>query len=216
MIEASPRPSLNPARRPGTALYQAPSPPVKAPFPTLIVLGMVAACAHIAADAPRPAPRTKVLFGQPEDYAEFSLIGGEDWERDAVLSTMRNFIVKLADRRLPAGFSLKITFTEMELSDSGYRVVGGGMATKGRDLPALIVPIPRSPVLKFTFSVRDASGTVVRQGTADLRNADFGAASTTRTSDSLRFEKAMLSGWASEALRDLKPAPAPAQGRMMG
>lgn len=212
MIESAQWFSLNPARMPATA----PSPSVKASFLTLIVLGMVAACAHNPADAPKPAPRTDVIFGQPESYAGFSLQGGEDWGRDAVLSTMRQFIAKLADRRLPAGFSLRITFTEIELSDSGYRVVGGGMASKGQGALALIVPIPRSPVLKFTYSVRDASGTEVRRGTEDLRDADLGTASMTDTSDRLRFEKAMLSDWAAETLRDLKPAPAPAQGRMMG
>jgi len=212
MIESAPRFSPNPPRMPATAPFLS----VKASFLTLVVLGTVAACAHDPADAPKPAPRTEVIFGRPEGYAGFSPQGGEDWGSDAVLSTMRKFIVKLADRRLPAGFSLRITFTEIELSDSGYRVVGGGLASKGQGAPALIVPIPRSPVLKFTYSVRDASGTEVRRGTGDLRDADLGSASMTDTSDRLRFEKAMLSDWASQTLRDLKPAPAPAQGRMMG
>ena len=124
------------------------------------VLGIVAAFALRAADAPKPAPRTEVAFDNPENYADGNLTYGPDWCRDDCFSTIRGYLVKLADHVLPDGYSLKITFTDMDLGNRDSRHVRADSGV---------------PASEFTYAVTDSSGTVVRRGTENLMHCwDFG------------------------------------------
>ena len=40
---------------------------------------------------------------------------GPDWYHEAVFSTLQNFLVQQGGEMLPAGYSLKITFTDIDL-----------------------------------------------------------------------------------------------------
>ena len=60
------------------------------------------------------------------------------------------------------------------------------------------------PAFKFTYTVTDASGKVVKNGSENLRDGSFQYRLTIDTSDPLRYEKAVLSDWAHSALRGLK------------
>jgi hypothetical protein len=156
---------------------------------------MVAAFALRAADAPKPAPRTEVIFDKPENYSDRNLSYGPDWYHEDVFSTMRSFLVKLTDQVLPDGYNLKITFTDIDLGNRDSRHVRADSGV---------------PVLEFTYSVTDSSGAVVRQGTENLRHYwDFGnyllGIDTADTAGiELRFEKAMLKDWAYAKLADLR------------
>ncbi len=143
--------------------------------------------------ATNPVPRVEIVFDNPEKYTDKMLSFGPDWYHEAVFSTLQNFLVKMCDQMLPAGDSLKITFTEIDL---GNRDSEHDPATPGL------------PAFEFTYVVRDASGVVAKQGTENLRNyTDYGnyliSIPTADTAGiKLRFEKAMLKYWASNTLRD--------------
>ena len=60
------------------------------------------------------------------------------------------------------------------------------------------------PAFKFSYTVTDASGRVVKQGTENIRDLDFQMKLTINTDDPLRYEKADLDDWAHSALGSLK------------
>jgi hypothetical protein len=145
--------------------------------------------------ATRPAPRVEILFDKPEGYTDRMLSYGPDWFHEAVFSTLQNFLVKLGDQLLPAGYSLKITFTDIDIG--------------GRD-SAKVPASSGLPAFEFTYEVKDGAGTVVKQGAEKLRNyTDFeNQLLSIPTADTagmkLRFEKAMLKSWLTRTVEDLK------------
>jgi len=143
----------------------------------------------------KPASRIEVVFDNPESYTDRRLSFDADWYHEDIFSAIRSFLVKLTDQMLPDGYSLKITFTDIDL---GHRDSSHVPAASG------------SPAFEFTYSVTDASGAVVKHGTENLRHYwDFGnylpSVGTADTAGiELRFEKAMLKEWADTRLADLK------------
>lgn len=162
-------------------------------------LAMAAACALHAADTATPAARTKVLFDHPENFKDVK--DGDlatDKGRDAILARIREYLVGRADSLLPGGDRLTITFTDIDLAGD-FEPWRGPQWSDVR----VVKPI-YPPAFKFSYSVTDTAGKVVKQGTEDIRDLSFQTRITIDTSDSLRYEKDILDDWARSTLRDLK------------
>ncbi len=164
----------------------------------VVLFGLVAPLTLSAAPATKAPSRTEVIFDQPDKFTdvkdgEF----GTDKGRDAILEQIREFIVERADKTLPAGQKLAITFTDIDLAGD-YEPWRGAQFSDVR-----IVKSIYPPRLSFTFKVTDAAGKVVKEGKEKLIDLAFDMRLTINRQDPLHYEKDILMDW----LRDLPRAP---------
>jgi hypothetical protein len=163
------------------------------------VLGLVAACALSAADSAKPASHTQVIFDHPENFTDVKDGSNPtDRGRDAILSTLSSFLVDRADRLLPEGYSLRITFTDIDLAGD-FEPWHGPQFSDVRFVKSIY-----PPAFKFTYVVTDPSGRVVKQGAENIRDLTFQNRLTIDNSDPLRYEKDILDEWTRSNLRNLK------------
>jgi hypothetical protein len=166
-------------------------------FPAALAM-LVASSLH-AADPASPTAQTQVIFEHPEKFTDVK--DGSiptDKGRDEILSRIRTFLVDRAASLLPAGDTLAITFTDIDLAGD-FEPWRGSRWSDVR-----IVKSIYPPEFKFTFAVRDASGRAVKQGAEDIRDMNFDMRVVGDSNDTLRYEKDILSDWARSTLRDLK------------
>jgi hypothetical protein len=163
------------------------------------MLGLASASALHAADSPRDAARTDVIFDHPEKFTDVKDSDfPTDKGRDEILSRIRNYLVYRTASLVPEGDRLTITFTDIDLAGD-FEPWRGPQWSDVRIVKAIY-----PPAFKFSYSVTDASGRVVKQGTEDIRDINFQTRVTLDTNDSLRYEKDILDDWARSTLRDLR------------
>jgi Protein of unknown function (DUF3016) len=169
-------------------------PTTHALFALAAILGLLAPLR--ASDTQKPAPRTEVVFDNPDSFTDWKL-STDPWYRDSVFSAVRSYLAKVANPMLPDGYSLRITITDIDL---GHRA-------------SLHIPSNSgAPAFDFTYSVTDPSGKVVRTGTEDLRHYwDFGnyrysVETTDILTQVIQHEKPMLKDWACTKLAGLAKA----------
>jgi hypothetical protein len=81
-----------------------------------IFLGLAAGALY-ASDSKAATSRINVVFDHPENFSDVKDRAlPTEKGRDEILSNIRNFIVDRADRILPAGDALTITFTDIDLA----------------------------------------------------------------------------------------------------
>ena len=162
------------------------------------VLALSAACALRAADTPRGATRTDVIFDHPENFTDVKDSDfPTDKGRDEILSRIRSYLVYRTASLVPEGDRLTVKFTDIDLAGD-YEPWRGPQWSDVRVIKAIY-----PPTLKFSYSVTDASGRVVKQGTEDIRDMNFQTRVTIDSTDTLRYEKDILDEWARSTLRDL-------------
>jgi Protein of unknown function (DUF3016) len=162
------------------------------------IIGLAAAGALNAAD--NPAPRTVVTFEHPENFTDVK--DGylpTDKGRDAILATLRGFLVDRTQSLVPKGYRLTITFTDIDLAGEFEP-----WHNPPYDIRYLRAVYP--PAFKFTYSVTDASGKVVKSGSENIRDVSYQMRVAIDVSDPLRYEKDILAEWARSALRGLPKA----------
>ena len=163
------------------------------------ILGFAAAGAlHAGAG---PAPRTEVIFDHPEKFTDVKdSYSPSDKGRDAILGNIRSFLVHRTESLVPEGYKLTITFSNIDLA-------GDFEPWRGPQFDDVrIVKSIYPPAFKFTYSVTDRTGKVVKEGSEDIRDLDFQIRMPIDLSDPLRYEKDILGDWARSNLRDLKKA----------
>jgi hypothetical protein len=167
-------------------------------------LHLFSACLGLAAGAlcateARAAARTDVIFDHPENFTDVKdSVFPTDKGRDSILSNIRSFIVDRASRILPDGYAFRITFTDIDLA---------GDFEPGRGAQWDDVRIVRSiypPAFKFSYSVADPAGKVVKQGSENIRDMTFETRIALDRNDPLHYEKDMLDDWLRVNLRNLK------------
>lgn len=148
--------------------------------------------------AAAPAPKTEVIFDHPEKFTDVrdSYVATEKG-RDAILDTLRSYLVRNTEHLIPDGDKLTITFTDIDLAGE-YEPWRGAQYDDVR-----IVKDIYPPAFKFTYSVTDPSGKVIRQGSENIRDMNFQMRLTIDPSDPLRFEKDILGEWARSKLAGL-------------
>lgn len=164
-----------------------------------MALGMALTLAARAADLPVPTVRVNVIFDHPENFTDVKDSNmPTDSGRDAILSRLREFLVREASRTLPAGDDLTITFTDIDLAGD-FEPWRGPQWDEVR-----VVKDIYPPAFKFTYSITDSSGKVLKQGTENIRDLNFQTRLVLDTSDTLRYEKDILKDWVRATIRGLK------------
>jgi len=157
---------------------------------TLVLLGLAAPLALCAAEVAKAPVRTEVVFEQPEKFIDVKDSDfGTDKGRDAILERIREYIVERADKALPAGQKLLITFTDIDLAGE-YEPWRGPQFSDVR-----IVKSIYPPRLKFSYKITDVAGKAVKEGQEDLRDLAFEMRLTADRQDTLRYEKDILRDW---------------------
>jgi hypothetical protein len=163
---------------------------------TLVLLGLAAPLALRAAEVAKASARTDVVFEQPEKFTDVKDSDfGTDKGRDAILERLRESIVERADKALPAGQKLVITFTDIDLAGE-YEPWRGPQFSDVR-----IVKSIYPPRLKFSYKITDAAGQAVKEGNEDLRDLAFEMRLTADRQDTLRYEKDILRDWIGTVTR---------------
>ena len=151
-----------------------------------------------AADSPKPV-RAEIVFDHPEKFTDVK--DGympTDKGRDGILEQLRRHLVSQADYYIPEGCKLSMTFTDIDLAGD-FEPWRGPTWSDVR-----IVKSIYPPAFKFTWTVTNSAGKVVKQGTEDMRVLDFEMIITLDGQDPLRYEKAILDDWMRSNLRDVK------------
>jgi hypothetical protein len=162
-------------------------------------LGLLVACALHAANPPKPAPRTEVIFDHPENFTDVK--DGEfptDRGRDGILARIREHLVERTASLVPEGDRLTITFTDIDLAGD-FEPWRGPQWSEIR-----VVKTIYPPAFKFSYKVADSSGRVIRQGSEDIRDLNFQMRAVLDATDTLGYEKDILDDWARSTLGDLR------------
>lgn len=168
------------------------------PCLTLVLLGLAAPLALKAGEVTKAPARTAVVFEKPETFTDVKDGDfGTDKGRDSILEEIKTFIVDRADKALPTGQKLVVTFTDIDLAGE-YEPWRGPQFSDVR-----IVKSIYAPRFKFSYKVTDATGKTIKEGNEDIRDLAFDMRLTIDRQDPLRFEKDILKDWIGSTL----PAP---------
>lgn len=136
-----------------------------------------------------------VTFTNSDQYADMPFTQSG---KDEVLNSLRNHFEKLG-AKLPAGQDLKIDVSDVDLAGSieparastnaDFRILRGGADW---------------PMIKFKFVVEGA-GKVIKSGEARVTDLNYlRGFNHYRSSESLRYEKAMLDDWFARHIASAK------------
>lgn len=165
---------------------------------TVVLFGLVAPLALNAAPATKAPARTEVIFEQPDKFTDVKDGDfGTEKGRDAILDQLREFMVERAEKILPVGQKLVVTFTDIDLAGE-YEPWRGPQFSDVR-----IVKSIYPPRFNFSYKLTDAAGKVVKEGKEQLRDLAFDMRLTMDRQDPLRYEKDILKDW----LRDVTRTP---------
>ncbi len=162
----------------------------------LLTLTLAGTAAAYAANTKVPTTRVEVNFTEPEKFTDVKDSSfGTEKGRDATLEEFRDFISNRADKLLPKGDKLTVTFEDIDLAGE-YEPWRGPRLDDVR-----IVKDIYPPRMKFTYKVTNASGAVVKEGEKSLSDLAFMMRLTIDRQDPLRYEKDMLNEWMQADLR---------------
>jgi hypothetical protein len=166
-----------------------------------LIAGLVTAGGVRAADS--ADSRVQVVFNHPDKFTDIKYDANDnDSGRDFILSELHDFVVKTAGRDLPAGDKLTLVFNDITLAGQiqPWHPAGSNNTRVYRSAYA--------PDFKFSYTITDQSGAVVKQGNEDLRDSNYkdrllpaGA-----DQDTLPYEKDLLRSWLDSNLTDVKPS----------
>jgi len=162
---------------------------------TITLAAGVAAAAN--ADAPS---RVHVTWSNPADFTDTKQSPGSGIGRqspDEWLGELAKYLQRRANGVLAPGQQLDVTFTDVKRAGT-YEPWRGPQWDDVR-----IIKDIYPPSIDLQFTLRDAKGNVVSEGTRKLRDPAFLSRGIPNQTDPLRFEKRMLDDWLR---RDFAPA----------
>ena len=140
--------------------------------------------------------RATVNFGDSEKFTDVKdSSSGTDKGRDYYLKEIRKLIEEEANRLLPAGQKLTLTFTDIDLAGDYLP----SMRT-GHDIRVMKDIYP--PRMKFSFQITDAAGAVVKEGAEAISDTNYlNNIGIVGRSDELYYDKTLLRDWLRRALK---------------
>ena len=159
--------------------------------PALMLAALAISAAATGADT--SADRVQVDWSNPADFAEIKQSPGygigrqtpEEW-----LGELAKHLRTRADRALPSGEHLAVTFTDVKRAGT-YEPWRGPQWDDVR-----IVKDIYPPSIKLRFALTSADGATLSEGERTLRDSAFLSRSLPYTRDDpLRYEKRMLDDW---------------------
>ena len=149
---------------------------------------LVLAAAHALAGA-RPAAadgpvtaRILVVFVEPQRFTDAK-------DAPGLLDELARFVREAGERYVPAGRSLEVRVTDVDLAGELEPWRGPQFESTRfmRDVYA--------PRIDLEFRLTDTAGTLVGEGTRSLRDPNYLTQAGRVTEDRLRHEKALLRDW---------------------
>jgi len=123
-------------------------------------------------------------FSELKHYRSFRDMRPAEW-----LDPLAKYLRTRAERVLPAGERLEVTFTDVQRAGN-YEPWHGPRLDDVR-----IVRDIYPPRIELRFRLLDANGSVLREGERTLRDSAFLMRDGAHETDSLRFEKRLLDQW---------------------
>jgi len=152
----------------------------------LAALALLLAFAASAADG----ARVRVDWTDPSQFTELKYYHGtRDTRPTEWLEPLARHLRARAERILPAGEQLEVTFTDVQRA--GNYEPGHGPRLDEVRIVRDIYP----PRIDLRFRLLDANGTVLREGERKLRDTAFLMRDGAHDDDPLRFEKRLLDQW---------------------
>lgn len=144
----------------------------------------------------------QVNFQSPEQYTDMgSTYMTERGADPGYISDLQKYIEERARSRLPAGSSLALTITDVDMAGR-FEPENGPNFTDVR-MVREIYP----PRIELTFRLTDATGAVRAEGQRTLRDMSFQwRISPITRNDPLRYEKALMDDFLSEMSRVAREA----------
>jgi hypothetical protein len=126
-----------------------------------------------------------VEFQNPDGFrdARDSFGGATD---EHALATLRAYLQENAPGRLQTGQKLRVTFTDIDLAGD-FPGTGGGQFDRVRIIKGIYIPRQ-----EISFTLTDAAGKVLKEGTRVLMDMNFQAAASRIGSDRAYFYDTML------------------------
>jgi Protein of unknown function (DUF3016) len=137
------------------------------------------------------ASRVEVTFVNPEEFTDVkdSHMASER-DRESILTLIKEYLVERGGKLLPEGQTLAISISDIDMA--GDFEPWRGLQFSDVRIVKEIYP----PSVKLSYKLTDASGAVVKEGEARLRDLNYQMSATPSfSSDSLRYEKALLDNW---------------------
>ena len=158
-----------------------------------LVVAIALAFASVASAAPQASDsRIQVDWTKPGDFSESKQYPGTGLGRESAdewLADLANHLRYRAERVLPQGDDLHVTFTNVQRAGT-YEPWRGPQWDDVR-----IIKDIYPPRIDLTFTLTNSSGGVVKEGKRELRDPAFLQRGILNESDPLRFEKRMLDDW---------------------
>lgn len=170
------------------------------PRTLLLAFGIASASAAMSAQPQDSASsRVQVTWTNPADFSEARESYGSGIGRESPnewLGDLAKHVRYRAERVLPSGETLQVTFTNVQRAGT-YEPWRGP-----RWYDVRIIKSIYPPSIDLRFTLTDASGGVVREGTRELRDPAFLQRGIFNETDPLRFEKRMLDDWLRSEFSD--------------
>ena len=151
------------------------------------LVGLATSCTSVGTNS-GGGGTVEVNFQSPEQFTDmsrnYSALRGAD---EGYLSEMRQYIERTASSRIPAGYTLNVTVTDVDMAGQ-FEPERGAEFTDVRRIRATY-----PPRIDLTYRLTDANGAMVSEGERQLRDQAFEwKLSPIDRQDPLRHEKALL------------------------
>lgn len=142
------------------------------------------------ASEPVVDPRVQVNFFEPEKFTDVGRTHmASERDRNADLDAIRAYLKKQADKYLPAGYRLEVTFSDIDMAGEFEPWRGPSWSD------VRVVKDIYAPRMTLSFRVTDADGNVVKEGKRNLSDVTFLNNLVVDRSDTYRHEKELLHNW---------------------
>lgn len=160
------------------------------PFRILLSLGLLMAAATAWAVTDPAASAVHVRYAHPESFTEARQTPpGERQDARSYLAPLKHYIQHRASRVLQPGQQLSIVVTDVDRAGQ-YEPLFGAQNGWMR-----VIRGTYPPRIDLHFTLRNAQGTVVKQGTRKLLDLGFMDTISATDTDPLRYEKALVDRW---------------------
>ena len=139
------------------------------------------------------AATARIEFEKPESFTDAGS-PRHDAGRAGTLDKLRDHFTREIARRLPAGETLTLWITDVDLA-------GDFEPTQPYYNEVRIVKDRYPPRIELRFRLARADGTTLKEGTRTLRDTAFLLHGSIDRQDALRYEKAMIDRWLDTEFR---------------
>lgn len=167
---------------------------MKTLFKPSLLIATALAVGVVTAAADQPAGSVTVSFHEADKFTDArSSFGGDTDEH--YLELLSKHLQKVADKQLPPGLKLEVTFTDIDLA-------GDFQPTASSTQDVRIIREIYIPRMKLSFRLLDEEGKVIQEGERRLSDLDFMMnINPIGRSEPLFYDKTLLSDWVKKEFK---------------